>query len=150
MATRCTGQSLTFSRNTGTGFTLLKHYYQLGRNGKCFQNPEKMLFWDSTFIQSLNMNGEKALWIKVSKCPKVGRATQILKLAAHPQPHLWKVPTQECHNTYKQPGQRQLGKKKRKKHVGSVAIQREKTHLKGGRGDNQERKHRAWLPSSSI
>lgn len=37
VATRCTGQSLTFSSNSRTGFTLLKQYYKLGRNGKGFQ-----------------------------------------------------------------------------------------------------------------
>lgn len=75
---------------------------------------------------------------KVSKCPMVGRAMQILKLAAHPQPHLWKVPTQECHNTYKQPGQRQLEEKEKEKSRWiSRNTERENT-FKRGRGDNQE------------
>lgn len=85
---------------------------------------------------------------KVSACPMVGRATQILKLAAHPQPHLWKVPTQECYNTYKH--WKTTGKKRKEKsHWISHNTEKENT-FKRGRGDNQERKHRAWLLSSSI
>lgn len=85
---------------------------------------------------------------KVSTCPMVGRAMQILRLAAHPQPHLWKVPTQECYNSYKH--WKTTGeKRKEKSHWISHNTEKENT-FKRGRGDNQERKHRAWLRSSSI
>lgn len=88
-----------------------------------------MLFWNSTFIQSLNMNVEKAPWIKCRSARWQAEPRRFWGWQPIPS-HISGRCQHKNVRTLTSTG-RQLGEKEKKNPIGSVTIQRKKTHLKG-------------------